>query len=133
MLLLLLLLLLLELRQGVRQLMTIVLFLENGHGACVSSLCVPALCGALCLLQPQIRRSSRSPGRRVAAVAAAAAAVSSIYTVSTLYLHYLPSVCSIYGVSTLTLPRRRQCSGGDAPWSARSRGSAPQHGDSHYF
>ena len=95
------------------------MFLVNCHGACVSSsLCVPALCGALCLLQPQIRRSSRSPGRRVAAVAAAAAAVSSIYSVSTQYLHYIYTIYRVSALSTESL--LSHCRGGDnAPAETR--------------
>ena len=94
--------------------MTIDLFLENGHGACVSSsLCVPALCGALCLLQRSaaalaLPGGGWRPWRRQRRQC----------PVSTQYLHY---IYTIYRVSALsTESPLSHCRGGDnAPAETR--------------
>ena len=98
--------------------MRIVLFLVNCHGACVSSsLCVPALCGALCLLQRSaaalaLPGGGWRPWRRQRRQC----------PVSTQYLHY---IYTIYRVSALsTESPLSHCRGGDNAPAETRRGRA---------
>ena len=69
--------------------MAIVLFLVNCHRACVGSLCVPARCGALCLLQreiaPQLSQSRAAGGGRGGGSGGSVQYLHSIYYIYTIY------------------------------------------------
>ena len=108
--------------------MAIVLFLVNCHRACVGSLCVPARCGALCLLQrqiaPQLSQSRAAGGGRGGGSGGSVQYLHSIYTISTLStegLLYLRSLHSHTAAAETMLQRRRAVVGPEPRLRAATR------------